>query len=308
MSDGSASSPVHDHALSFDVEEYFQVEAARRSGVCERDWSTYVGRLDGPIDAILEMLAERGIRATFFTLGWVARNRPGVVRRIAQAGHELASHGMTHRMVTELTPEEFRDELTESRSLLEDMSGKPVEGYRAPTFSITPRTTWALDVLAECGYRYDSSVFPVAHDRYGMGGAPQWRHWAIGPGGGEILEIPPLTLRWLGRNWPVGGGGYLRLLPTWLVNRGIRLACRAGQSAMIYLHPWELDPDQPMLPMNRLNRWRHRVGLAKTRTKLETLMDRYRFGPANAFLGDGRDCPTVRYAPGGASVMGSASS
>jgi polysaccharide deacetylase family protein (PEP-CTERM system associated) len=292
--------PSYDHALTFDVEEYFQVEAARRSGVSHADWTSYEHRLDGPMDVILELLADRGVRATFFVLGWVAKHQPDLVRRIASTGHELASHGMDHRMVTELTPQEFRDQLTDSRSLLQDLSGQPIEGYRAPTFSVTPGTCWALDVLAECGYRYDSSVFPVAHDRYGMPGAPAWRHRAVGPDGGELLEVPPLTLRWLGRNWPVGGGGYLRLLPTWLIERGIRTAGREGQSAMIYLHPWELDADQPVLPMNTANRWRHRVGLARTRRKLERLMDRHRFGPASQFLDDGRDCPRVRYGPTGA--------
>ncbi len=294
---------AHDHALTFDVEEFFQVEAARRSGVCPEDWDGYESRIERPMDTILEMLADRDVRATFFMLGWVARRRPGLVRRVSQAGHELASHGMSHRMVTELTREEFRAELTESRSLLQDLSGQPVEGYRAPTFSITPATSWAVDVLAETGYRYDSSMFPVMHDRYGMVGAPQWRHRAIGPGGGEVLEIPPLTLRWLGRNWPVGGGGYLRLLPAWVVERGILAADRQGQSAMMYLHPWELDPDQPILPMNARNRWRHRVGLARTGRKLGKLMERHRFGPACQFLDDGRPCPVVRYdSEGGTAV------
>lgn len=270
------ASPVA-HFLSFDVEEYFHAEAAWRAGVRQEDWETIPSRLGPCVDRILQLLADHRASATFFVLGWVARHQQAVIRRIVQAGQEVASHGMDHRMLTRVTPEEFRQDLLDSRRLLEDISGKPVLGYRAPTFSIMHRTAWALDVLAEAGYRYDSSVFPVRHDRYGVPEAPRWAHQAQGPAGREILEIPPLTLRMVGANWPVGGGGYLRLLPVQVVGRALRAVQRQGRPGMLYLHPWEIDADQPVLPMRPLQRWRHRVNLARTEAKLRWLLQRYRF-------------------------------
>ena len=264
------------HLLSFDVEEYFQVEAASK-GVPSDQWDHYPRRLGPVVDCILELLVERGITATFFVLGWVAQQEPETVRRIADAGHEIASHGMTHDMIGRLSPEQFRGELAESRQLLEDLSGSPVLGYRAPTFSITRDTAWALDVLAELGFLYDSSVFPIRHDRYGVPDAPRFAHRAVGPDGGNILEIPPLTLRLFGSNLPAGGGGYLRLFPVRLVATALKAAARRGERGMIYLHPWELDPGQPMLPMGRLSRWRHRVGLGRTQSKLRWLLSRFNF-------------------------------
>ena len=265
------------HLLSFDVEEYFQVEAAARSGVRREDWQGFATRLGPSVDRVLQALAEHQASATFFVLGWVAQHEPDVVRRIAAAGHEIASHGMEHRMLQRLAPDEFRQDLLDSRSMLEDLSGQPVIGYRAPTFSVTHETAWALDVLAETGFRYDSSVFPIHHDRYGVPDAPRGIHRAIGPAGGGLLEIPPLTLRFAGANWPVGGGGYLRLLPVRVLGRALKKAARQGRPGMIYLHPWELDPGQPVLPMPRLTRFRHRVGLRRTESKLRWLLRRFRF-------------------------------
>jgi len=266
------------HLLSFDVEEYFHVEAAARGGLRPEQWDSYESRLGPCIDRILALLSTHSTSATFFVLGWVARTEPGLVRRIAEAGHETASHGMSHSMLGRLTPDRFREELVESRKILEDLADGPIVGYRAPTFSLTHETAWALDVLAETGYRYDSSVFPVRHDRYGVPDAPRFAHVAVGPEGGRVLEIPPVTLRMLGANLPAGGGGYLRFLPTRLVAAAIGQATRAERPGMIYLHPWELDPDQPVLPMGRLSRWRHRVNLAKTETKLKRLLRAHRFG------------------------------
>jgi len=295
--DPAATGPARPaHVLSFDVEEYFQVEAAA-ARVCPEDWANWPCRLDSAVEDILQLLVERDQRATFFVLGWVARRQPHLVRRIGRAGYEIASHGMTHAMLHRLTREQFAAELTDSRALLEDLSGRPVLGYRAPTFSITRATAWALDVLVESGYAYDSSVFPVLHDRYGVPDAPRTLHRAIGPAGGEILEMPPLTMRALGRNMPVGGGGYLRLLPAPLLAAGLRGAERRGAAGMIYLHPWELDPRQPVLPMSRLSRWRHRVNLRRTRDKLDYLCRRFHFGEAQSLLEQTRPkaLPTFRY-------------
>jgi len=264
------------HLLSCDVEEYFQVEAAAR--IAPDQWDDWPRRAGPRVDQILQLLAEHGATATFFVLGWVAQREPDVIRRIARAGHEVASHGMSHRMITRLDPAQLLGELTDSRKLLEDLTGQPVLGYRAPTFSITHRTAWAIDVLVEAGFVYDSSVFPVHHDRYGVPDAPPEPHRAIGPAGRILLEIPPLTLRVGSRtNVPVGGGGYLRLLPVRAVAYAIRRTERRGLPAMIYLHPWELDPDQPILPMGRLSRWRHRVNLGRTAAKLGWLLTRFRF-------------------------------
>jgi polysaccharide deacetylase family protein (PEP-CTERM system associated) len=278
---GSATSVVH--MLSLDVEEYFQVEAAS-AGVSRDQWESIPRRLDASMDRALNLLAAAGVSATFFVLGWVAQRDRSLVRRIADAGHEVASHGMGHRMVGQLSPEEFRKDVQESRALLDDIVGRPVAGYRAPTFSVTHRTAWAIDVLAEEGYQYDSSVFPVRHDRYGVPDAPRFVHRAHGPGGGNLIEVPPLTLRLAGMNWPVGGGGYLRLLPVRVVAAALRAAQARGRPGMIYLHPWELDPDQPVLPMGRLTRWRHRVGLHRTADKLSWLLARFRFSTAAEVL------------------------
>jgi polysaccharide deacetylase family protein (PEP-CTERM system associated) len=262
--------------LSFDVEEYFHVEAAA-ARVRPEDWPSFPSRLEPALEAILQLLADHHTSATFFVLGWVARRQGHLVARIAQAGHEVASHGMSHQMLHRLTPEQFQGELTDSKKLLEDLSSSPVLGYRAPTFSITHKTAWAIDSLAAAGYTYDSSVFPIRHDRYGVPEAPRWAHWATGPAGGRILEIPPLTLRVCGMNLPVGGGGYLRLFPVRLVHCGLNAARRAGRGGVLYVHPWELDPGQPLLPMGRLSRWRHRVNLHRTEAKLRWLLSRHAF-------------------------------
>jgi len=271
------------HMLSFDVEEYFQVEAAAAAVKAEQ-WESMPRRLAPVVGQVLDMLAAHRTVATFFVLGWVAQHDRGLIRRIAEAGHEVASHGMMHRMVNGLTPDEFRRDIRESRLILEDIAGRPVVGYRAPTFSIIHRTAWALDVLADEGFRYDSSVFPIHHDRYGVPEAPRSVHRAVGPGGGSLLEVPPLTTRLAAVNWPVGGGGYLRLLPVRVVAAALRAAERTGQGGLLYLHPWELDPDQPVLPMGRLARLRHRVGLRRTAGKLTWLLARFRFGTMSQWL------------------------
>lgn len=284
MSEPTANPDAPPHLLSFDVEEYFQVEAAREAGISPGQWESIEPRLAPAVDRILSLLAEFGARATFFVLGWVARHQQGLVRRIAGAGHEIASHGDGHEMLTRQTPEEFRRDLLASRKVLEDLTGAGVVGFRAPTFSITHRTAWALDVLAEANFAYDSSVFPIRHDRYGVPDAPRWPHRAIGPGGGAILEIPPLTLRVAGCNLPAAGGGYLRLLPLWVSARALARAARAGQGGMVYLHPWELDPGQPVLPLGPLRNWRHRVGLARAQHKLRRLLERFRFTDVRSWL------------------------
>lgn len=283
------------HILSFDVEEYFQVEAAAVGGAKPGQWDSFEKRLATSVERILGLLAEYRASATFFVLGWVAQHERSVVRMIADAGHEIASHGMSHTMIGHLTPEQFRGELLRSRKILEDISGKPVIGYRAPTFSITHKTAWALDILAETGYQYDSSVFPIRHDRYGVPSAPRFPHRAVGPSGGEIFEIPPLTIRLVGMNLPVGGGGYLRLLPVSLVVHALNKAQKSGGPGMIYVHPWELDPDQPALQMSWVNRWRHRVNLGRTAEKLSRLLARFTFLSVRQIMDALASCDTESY-------------
>jgi polysaccharide deacetylase family protein (PEP-CTERM system associated) len=271
--------------LSFDVEEYFQVEAAAE-GVQREEWPEYEPRLEASIEKILSLLDEFKIKATFFVMGWVAQHEAEVVRRIAEAGHEIASHGMDHQMVTKLRIQDFREQVVESKKILEDLCGQKVVGYRAPTFSIVRETMWALDVLGEAEYEYDSSVFPIRHDRYGMPDAPIEVHWTQGPNGRKILEIPPLVLPVMGMNVPAGGGGYLRLLPVWITEWAMIKAEREGRSGMIYLHPWEFDAEQPVLPMNRMSLLRHRVNLGRTQKKLRYLMERFRFCSVQEWMRD----------------------
>ncbi len=266
------------HLMTIDVEEYFQVESAAAS-IGPDAWHNWPSRIQPSVERILALLERHQTKATFFVLGWVANQHPYLVRAIAQAGHEVASHGMSHAMITRLSPQQFRGEILDSRKMLQDISGQEVIGYRAPTFSIMHQTAWALDELVLAGYKYDSSVFTVRHDRYGVPEAPPGPHMAnAGNDTISILEIPPLTLP-VGRRLrlPMGGGGYLRLLPTLAMEMAITRSQRNSLPAMIYLHPWELDPGQPLLPMPRMKRWRHRVGLAGAEKKLDRLLTRYSF-------------------------------
>ena len=290
---GSQNVPPR-HILSFDVEEYFQVEAAAGS-VAPDQWGSFPKRLERPMEVILQALADFGAKATFFVLGWVARHEPRIVQQIAAAGHEIASHGDGHCMITRQSPPQFHRDLLDSRRILEDLTGQRVVGYRAPTFSITHGTAWALDVLAEAGFLYDSSVFPVHHDRYGVSDAPTEPHRAVGPRGGQLIELPPLTLRVAGMNLPVGGGGYLRLLPLGMIHSALKGCQKRGVPGMIYLHPWELDATQPRLPLGGLANWRHRVNLDRTESKLRKLLDRYAFTDVQSLIPTLSDLPTFRY-------------
>lgn len=262
--------------LSFDVEEHDRIEAAAGLEVDASLKAHYRDRLAPPTEWILEELEARGLRATFFIVGRVARAHPDLVLAIQRAGHEVASHGWDHRSVLRMTPDSFREDLRKSRDVLEQVTGEAVVGFRAPTFSIVGRTSWALDILAEEGMLYDSSIYPVRHDRYGEPRAPRMPFLARGARG-TILEIPPATLRAFGCNLPVGGGGYFRLFPLAVMDRGIRQAARelVPPVAMLYFHPWEFDPDMRRLPLKRLSRFRTYVGIGRSRGRLAALMSRY---------------------------------
>jgi polysaccharide deacetylase family protein (PEP-CTERM system associated) len=268
--------------LSFDVEEHFLIEAAVGLSVAEELQGHYRQRVDTATRWLLEDLGEAGVRATFFVVGHIARYNPGLVRDIALGGHEVASHGLDHSRLQRHTAATFRAAVRTSKDLLEDTSGTAVTGFRAPTFSLVPETSWAVDVLAEAGFRYDSSIYPVRHDRYGVPAAPRTPFVVRGREQG-ILELPPLTYRFLGMNVPVGGGGYFRLLPTWLLHRGIaQMRAHGGPAVvMLYFHPWEFDTQQARLPLRRLARWRTYAGIGRTRERLRQLLRGPAFVRAN---------------------------
>ena len=266
------------NVLTVDVEDYFHVSAF--AGVVPRDrWDDFEGRVEAATSRLLDVFAEAGVRATFFVLGWVAERHPDLLRRIASAGHELASHSYSHRLVYEMTPDEFRHDLRLARAIIENAASQPVHGFRAPSFSITRRSTWALDVLVQEGYRYDASIFPIRHDRYGIPSTPRHTH-TITRNSGTIVEVPGSTVRFAGINVPVGGGGYFRILPYGWTRFGLkRLNLVERRPAMVYVHPWELDPEQPWLQAPLLSRFRHYHNLAQTEPRLRRLLSEFRFAP-----------------------------
>jgi polysaccharide deacetylase family protein (PEP-CTERM system associated) len=267
--------------LSFDVEEHFRIEAAAKQIVEPSLCRHYSERLEPSTRWLLDKLDEFGHKATFFIVGQIAHSHPSLVRAIHEAGHEVASHGWDHCAVHRLTAAAFRDDVWRSKDALEQVTGASVCGYRAPTFSILRATAWALDVLAELGLDYDSSIYPVRHDRYGVPAAPRGPFLAQGFQH-AILELPPATLRLLGVNIPMGGGGYFRLFPLFATEWAMRQTGRACSPSMatLYFHPWEFDPEQARLPLSRLGRFRTYVGMGRSRGRLASLLARYRFSRA----------------------------
>ncbi|RJG57393.1 DUF3473 domain-containing protein [Sphingobium terrigena] len=258
------------NALSVDVEDWFQVGAFERT-IRRADWDGLTHRVEGNTDAVLDLFAQAGVTGTFFTLGWVAERYPALMRRIADAGHEVASHGYDHARVFTFTPEQFRADLRKSRAILEDASGQAVTGYRAPSFSIDPRTPWAHPILAEEGYRYSSSVAPIRHDHYGWPDSPRFA-WKPVPGS-DLVELPVTTAKLGKRTLAAGGGGFFRLLPYQFSRWAIRqVNVQAGRPAIIYFHPWEIDPDQPRRTDAPLrSRVRHYTNLSVMAAKLRRL-------------------------------------
>lgn len=271
------------NAMSVDVEDYFHVSAFDR--VVPRDaWDAFERRVERNTERLLALFDERQVGATFFVLGWVAERHRPLVRRIAAAGHEVACHGYGHRLIYDQTPVEFAEDVRRAKWMLEDLVGLPVRGYRAPSYSITARSLWALDILVEAGFEYDASVFPVHHDRYGMPGAPREIHRLERPGG-SLIEVPPSTVRLLGVNLPVAGGGYFRILPYWWTRWGIgRVNGRERRPVIFYLHPWEIDPDQPRLRADALGRFRHYRNLHQTERRLRRLCTEFSFAPIQQVL------------------------
>lgn len=263
------------HHFTIDVEDYFQVSALEPF-VPRESWEGMERRVERNTDLLLDALAEHRSQATCFVLGWIAERHPELVRRIAAAGHEVASHGQDHRRVTEQTPDEFRRSIRRSKQVLEDITGTPVLGFRAPSFSLVAGREWALDILVEEGYAYDSSLFPVRRRGYGYAGG-QREPYVMERAGGVLEEFPPATVRIGGYTAPAAGGAYFRLLPYGLVKAGLRDAERRGVPGTFYIHPWEIDSAQPRIAVSALTRIRHYGGLARTLPRLKRLLTEFRF-------------------------------
>lgn len=289
------------NALTVDVEDYFHVQAFA-DVIRPEQWLCYPARVERNTRRLLEIFDAHKIRATFFVLGWVAEHYPALVREIGAAGHEVGSHGYGHRMIDRGGPDDFREDLRRSKNLIEDQLGGAVTSYRAPSYSITAATLWALDILGEEGIQIDSSIFPVVHDYYGIPQAPRFPYYRPLKNGGRIAEFPPSTLRAYGANLPVAGGGYLRLFPyrftAWAIRR---INEKEGQPAMVYLHPWEIDPEQPRVACSWRSRFRHYQNLHSTEGKLTRLLRDFSWAPMaevlSSSLADRRCISEVNHGP-----------
>jgi polysaccharide deacetylase family protein (PEP-CTERM system associated) len=269
-----------EHHFTVDVEEYFQVSAFERD-VSRADWDRLESRVARGVETLLALLEAHGARATFFVLGWIAERHPSLVRTIAAAGHEVASHGWDHRRVTQQSREQFRESVRTSKGALEDIVREPVVGFRAPSFSIVAGRDWALDVLVEEGYRYDSSLFPITRPGYGYAGGARDPH-LLNTQAGTLVELPPTTLRRAGINLPAAGGAYFRLLPYALTRAALRESASRGVPGTFYVHPWEVDPEQPRLAVSLSTRARHYGGLHRTVPRLKRLLEEFRFSSVRA--------------------------
>lgn len=266
------------NAMTIDVEDYFHV-AAFAGKISPGQWSSLEYRAEANTDRVLDLFARRGIKGTFFILGWVAERSPALVRRIASAGHEIACHGYSHQLVFRQPRDQFGRETRRAKACLEDALGAPIRGYRAASFSITEQSAWALDVVAEAGFEYDSSIAPMRHDIYGWPDGPQVPGRIATPGGASLVEFPVMLARWAGARVPIAGGGYFRILPYRLVRAGLRQINESQrQPFFFYLHPWELDPQQPRVKAGLKSRLRHYTGLNGCEARLQRLLGEFRFG------------------------------
>lgn len=270
--------------MSVDVEDYYQVSAFAKS-VATSEWEQYESRVVANTQRLLDLFAEKKVKATFFVLGWVADREPQLVKKIHRQGHEIASHGYSHQLIYNQTPEVFKEETIKSKQLLEDLIGEEVLGYRAASYSITKRNLWALDILAEAGFVYDSSIFPIRHDRYGIADAKTIPHKLATPNGAELVEFPLTTRRMGNLNIPVAGGGYFRLYPYFLTRHFLKAVNKKqGEQFVFYLHPWEVDPQQPRIEASWFSKFRHYNNLEKCESRLSNLMDDFNFTTMKAVL------------------------
>ena len=279
----SCMNPTVTNAFSVDVEDYFQV-AALAPAISRDSWSQRESRVEQNTERILVRLAEHGIRGTFFVLGWIAERHPSLVKRIAAAGHEIASHGFSHQLIYRQSPETFRAETERCKHLLEDITGNEVLGYRGASFSITRQSLWALDVLIDLGFQYDSSIFPIRHDRYGIPDASDELGPVSAPSGRKLIEFPLAAASFGALKVPVSGGGYFRLLPYWITRLGLKRINRTGRPVAFYVHPWELDPAQPRVRVGTLSRWRHYTNLHRVEARLQRLFTDFKFDSMSTVL------------------------
>jgi len=280
----TAPAPIR-HAMTVDVEDYYHVSAFANV-IKPSQWGEWPTTVERNTQRLLDLFDEKQIKATFFVLGWVAERYTDLIRDIAARGHEIASHGYSHQLVYRQTPEEFRSETVRSKQLLEDIVQKPVIGYRAASYSITRDSLWALDILGELGFVWDSSIFPVYHDRYGIPDSPTAPYLAAVSGGRTLLEFPLTTAAVMGYRMPAAGGGYFRLYP-YALSRGLfqRATANGTTPAIFYLHPWEIDPDQPRVPgASLLSRFRHYNNLDRCLSRLQALIDEFPFGTVSDSL------------------------
>jgi polysaccharide deacetylase family protein (PEP-CTERM system associated) len=273
------------NAVTIDLEDYYQVSAFAHD-IAVDHWDTFASRIENNTAKLLSIFDDLDAKATFFTLGWVAKKYPKLIREIADQGHEIACHSNVHRSVYEMTAEEFRQDSLQAKQLLEDVTGKIVRGYRAPSFSITGNSLWAFEVLAELGFSYDSSIFPIKHPNYGWPRAPRFP-FTINTASGSITEFPMSTLQLGAIRAPIGGGAYLRLLPYWYTRWGIRHINKSeDRSACFYLHPWELDSEQPRMAGSLSARLRHYFGLQGVESKFRRLLRDFEVQPLNYLIGE----------------------
>ncbi|MDX2507683.1 MAG: DUF3473 domain-containing protein [Gammaproteobacteria bacterium] len=265
------------NALTVDVEDYFQVSAFANS-ISQKEWGNHPLRVENNTHKLLELFDEYQVKVTFFILGWVAERKKDLVLEIASRGHEIACHGYSHQLVYNQSPDVFREETVRAKSILEDLIQQPVRGYRAASYSITEKSQWALDILVECGFVYDSSIFPVRHDRYGMPNTPEHPYRMKTPAGNSIIEFPLSTAKIINYRLPVAGGGYFRLYPYWLSRMGLKQINRQQKPFIFYLHPWEIDPEQPRISASWFSRFRHYNNLDKCEARLRMLMTDFQFG------------------------------
>jgi len=278
IENGPSTTTTLVHTMSVDVEDYFQVEAF--AGVVFPDsWMQRPSRVVENTRRVLDLFAEHQVKATFFFVGWVADRFPALVRDVVNQGHEIACHSYWHRAVYKLTPEEFRDDTCRAMQVIEQAAGVGVMGYRAPTWSITRHCLWALDILAELGFKYDSSIYPIHHDLYGVPQAPRFAHTLQSPKGYKLQEFPPATVSMLGMTLPAAGGGYLRIFPSWYTDFAFRqIGRRHREPVGVYFHPWEIDPEQPRIHASLRSRFRHYTSLGKMEHRLRHILGKYRFG------------------------------
>jgi len=268
--------------LTIDVEDYFQVENFKNV-ISFSDWPRYEIRVERNTDKILNILSSKGVKATFFVLGWIAQKFPQLIKRIHNAGHEIATHSYKHQLIYTQTPEEFKEDLKVSKGVLEDIIQEKVYGFRAPSYSITIKSKWALDILMEEGFEYDSSLFPIHHDKGGLPEAGRYPY-KIRENGCYMWEFPISTVRIMGQNLPFSGGGYFRLLPYNIIKGAINRISKENQPTIVYLHPWEFDKEQPRIKTNVLSMFRHYVNISKTEDKLNRLLDDFKFTSVKDFL------------------------